>query len=124
VADPNPRCTCFESGVIDVLCPVHGAPLPDPPLPPVTQPTAGYRAVPLSRQTALPNHWGDPKPDPDAFRCPYCGMWRPGYLFNGQRALLPPTGMVDYLNVLCQECRVLLQIIITGFDPGLGRRTH
>jgi len=90
------------------------------PLPPVTEPMAGW--VALARQAAVPNHWGDAKPDTDAFRCPYCGKWRPGYLFNGQRAALPPSGTIEYMNVHCQDCRVLLQIIIIGFDPGLGRR--
>lgn len=77
--------------------------------------------ISLRRETALPNHWNEEKPDDGAFRCPYCGKWRPGYSFNGQVASMPPTGVIEYMNVSCGECHTLLQIIITGFDPGLGR---
>lgn len=80
-----------------------------------------------------PNHWKDPAPDANAFRCPHCGKWRPGYTFQGQLATLPGMGTVNYISIFCSVCKVLLHIQVlstleasgmpSGLPPDWRRRS-
>ena len=55
--------------------------------------------------------------DTGAFLCSHCGAIRPNYGFNGQRAMLPGMGQVDYVTIFCGECRKLLHIQILNVQP-------
>lgn len=73
----------------------------------------------LPAAAARPDHWADPPPDPNAFRCGFCGAWRPPYGLNGQRAEIPGMGLVDYVNFYCGACRAVLAIHVMKTDPGV-----
>jgi hypothetical protein len=70
-----------------------------------------------------PNHWNDPEPEPNSFRCPHCGAWRPAYGFSMQAATLPNVGIAQLLAIFCGTCRVFLQIQVISLDdrPVRGR---
>jgi hypothetical protein len=67
-----------------------------------------------------PNHWADPPPDPNAFRCPICGSWRPPYGISGNRAEVPGMGAIDFMNFYCGECRAVIAIHVMKNEPGLS----
>ena len=112
-AEPGPAgCICaFQETSRD--CPVHGA---------ERRKQLGLEGetIALTREAALPNHWANKEPEPNSFRCPHCGAWRPPYGINGQRATLPGVGTAEYVTVYCGECKTLLQIQILDIDRGLA----
>jgi hypothetical protein len=91
------QCTCplvsvTEVPAIDPECPIHGTIVPRPtpeiddalgvPSSVKRPPTAAGKTIALTREAALPNHWNDKEPEPNSFRCPHCGAWRPPYGIN------------------------------------------
>ena len=136
-----PSCTCplvsvTEVPPIDPKCPVHGVSALKPAAAAAAEaagviepkpPAAAESASTIVLTSVGPNHWKDEMPDPNAFRCPHCGAWRPGYGFNGQHATMPGMGLVDYVTMYCGECRVIIQVQILALDPAgaaRGFRTH
>jgi hypothetical protein len=72
---------------------------------------------------ARPDHWADPPPDPNAFRCPFCGDWRPAYGLSGQHAEVPDRGRIEFVTFYCGSCRAVLAINVTKQDSGLSIAT-
>ena len=123
------RCICIANAKSDdrgtfvdrdPKCPVHGIGFAGQDSAPTPELESKGEPVALSREAAIPNHWNDKPLEPNSFRCPFCGAWRPPYGFNGQRATLPGMGIVDYITIYCVECKVLLQIQVLDINSGLA----
>lgn len=77
----------------------------------------GFRVFPPPSAGLEPSLLKAQREDPGRAYCPHCGAWKPAYGILPGAAAIPGMAALTYLTVVCNECRAIVAMLLTGFEP-------